>query len=267
MKFVARKVAIVAALVAFTTGVSGYFMAGLQVARYSERHVSAATPAQSSYYEHSSDPSTDTQVPPAPTYLALRSRDLQPNHTWRSQLDSIPPPSAFTETPPPLTRAELVRLLEQRESRRAFNGAPPTVPHPIDQTQSASCLACHGKPTRIGSIDVPQMSHALHSQCIQCHAPGSGPGPALASPPPALAAPVLANSFSGLPAPTGGNRAFVGAPPVMPHTTAMRDDCLSCHGPGGSSIIKTTHPQRQNCLQCHATDATRETLPPLLPPP
>jgi cytochrome c-type protein NapB len=200
-------------------------------------------------------------VPQAPTYTDMANRTRQPNHAWRSELASIPPPPAFTDTTPPPTRAEIVRLLRQREARRAFAGAPPTVPHPIDQHQSASCLACHGKPTRIGEIDVPQMSHAPHSQCIQCHAPASGPGSALRSPPPALATPSLANSFAGLAAASGGTRAYQGAPPVMPHTTAMRESCVSCHGPGGSSIIKTTHPTRQNCLQCHATDATRETLP------
>lgn len=263
MKIDARKLALVAALAAFTTGVSGYFMARLQVARSAEQRLSASTPAQSSYYEQSSPPAEPTSAPLAPVYAALRSRELQPNHTWRSDLTSLPGAPAFTDTTPPLTRDELVRLLEQREGRRAFNGAPPTVPHPIDQTQSASCLACHGKPTRIGMIDVPQMSHALHSQCIQCHAPSSGPGTALASAPPALATPALANSFSGLPAPSGGSRAYPSAPPVMPHTTSMRENCLSCHGPGGSSVIKTTHPQRQNCLQCHATDAARETLPSL----
>jgi cytochrome c-type protein NapB len=110
------------------------------------------------------------------------------------------------------------------------------------------------------------MSHPAYTHCIQCHAPQHGPGPALATPPPSLATPALANVFSGLPAPAGGSRAYSAAPPVMPHTTQMRENCVSCHGPGGSSVIKTTHPQRQNCLQCHATDAARETLPAAMVP-
>jgi cytochrome c-type protein NapB len=164
-----------------------------------------------------------------------------------------------------LNEEAVVALLARRETRRAYNGAPPKVPHPIDQHQSASCLACHGVSTRVGTIDVPQMSHAPYSQCIQCHAPQHGPGPQLAKPPPARATPALANHFVGLSAPVSGTRAYTGAPPTVPHPTHMRQNCVSCHGPGGSSALKTTHPQRQNCFQCHALDAARETLPPASP--
>lgn len=256
----ARKLAFVAAAVAFTMAVSGYFMGLLQTTRsagqWLESRVVADTPPD--------DDATDSasHVPLAPSYDALTERAHLPNHDWRNELAALPPAPVFTDTTHPLSREELVELLARRDTRRAYDGAPPTVPHPIDQHQSASCLACHGQPTRVGAIDVPQMSHALHSQCIQCHAPAHGPGVALATPPPALATPALNNGFSGLPAPSGGTRAHADAPPTMPHSTAMRQNCVTCHGPGGSSAIKTTHPSRQNCLQCHATDAVRETLPP-----
>ena len=254
MKLVARKLAVVAAFAAFTTGVSGYFMARLQVARSAERSVASA---QSSYYEHSPAPAA---APLAPAYAALRSREHQPNHAWRSSLSTLPPAAAFTADTPPLAPDELARLLAVRETRRAYAGAPPTVPHPVDQVRSASCLACHGQPTRIGLRDVPQMSHAPHSQCIQCHAPSGGPGGDT------FLRPVVANSFAGLPPAARGTRAHSKAPPTLPHGTHMRQNCLSCHGPGGSSVIKTPHPQQSSCLQCHATDATRETHPPLHPP-
>lgn len=255
MKSPARKLAVVAALVAFTTGISGYFMARLQVDRSAARRAVAHNIAEET---------SAHAAPLAPRYAELRSRENQPNHAWHSSLATLPPAPAFTADTPPLSREEIAALLAARAGRRAYAGAPPTVPHPIDQSQSASCLACHGTPTRVGTRDVPQMSHPLYTNCIQCHAPQHGPGPALATPPPALATPALANAFAGLPPPAGGTRAYSGAPPVMPHTTAMRQNCVSCHGPGGSSAIKTTHPQRQNCLQCHATDASRETLPPPL---
>ncbi len=256
MKIPMRKLAVVAALIAFTTGVSGYFMGLLQTDRSAAEYRRGPLVAE---------PSTEAilSAPEAPHYADLADRTRQPNHAWHSDLATLPPAPAFNAATPRPTSEEMVALLTRRAARRAYAGAPPTVPHPIDQHKSTSCLACHGLPTRIDRIDVPQMSHPAYTSCIQCHAPSAGPGSALTSPPLAQATPVLANAFNGLPAPAGGTRAFTGAPPTMPHTTAMRQNCVSCHGPGGSSVVKTTHPQRQNCLQCHALDAVRETLPPL----
>ncbi len=260
MSLPARKLAVVAALAAFTTGVSGYFMARLQVERAVAERSTSQLPKLKT--EIPSSPATPSDAPEAPRYDQLASREHQPNHAWRSSLATLPPPPAFTADTPPLSREEIAALLATRTERRAFAGAPPTVPHPIDQMRSASCLACHGTPTRVGARDVPQMSHPPYTNCIQCHAPRHGPGATLAAPPSALATPAVDNAFAGLASPAGGTRAHAGAPPVTPHTTAMRQNCLACHGPGGSAVIKTTHPQRQNCLQCHATDAARETLPP-----
>jgi cytochrome c-type protein NapB len=56
----------------------------------------------------------------------------------------------------------------------------------------------------------------------------------------------------------------------------MRQNCITCHGPGGTSAMRTSHPDRQNCLQCHATNAFADQGPALggtgvalnsLPPP
>ncbi len=253
MKTPAQKLAVIAALFAFTTGVSGYFMGLLQTNRFADkdRHVAPVPEAPAA-----------SSAPEAPRYADLADHTRQANHTWHNAITNLPSAPAFTANTPRLSPEELTTLLARRDSRRAFAGAPPTVPHPIDQHTSAACLACHGQPTRVGRIDVPQISHPACTNCIQCHAPAAGPGPALATPPPAQATPVLANAFAGLPAPVAGTRAYDGAPPIMPHTTAMRQNCITCHSPGGSSLIKTTHPQRQNCLQCHALDAGRETLPP-----
>jgi cytochrome c-type protein NapB len=32
-----------------------------------------------------------------------------------------------------------------RASRRAFNGAPPVIPHAVENTSDAACYACHGQ--------------------------------------------------------------------------------------------------------------------------
>ena len=142
--------------------------------------------------------------------------------------------------------------LSIRASRRAFNGAPPVIPHAVEGTNDAACYACHGEGALVGQRVANRMSHGWLSNCLQCHA----------APPPQPFAELVAspsNSFVGLPTPTSGPRAFPGAPPVIPHSTWMRDQCLSCHGgvvgwPG----LEVTHRWRSNCLQCHGTSAALE---------
>ena len=143
--------------------------------------------------------------------------------------------------------------LNARGRNRAFNGAPPTIPHPIDQRSDRACIACHGAGVKTASLRIPRMSHRFLTNCTQCH---------VESNPRFMTASVFReNSFTGLPAPTAGARAFPGAPPVIPHSTWMRSNCMSCHGPTGLSGIRTTHPWRQNCRQCHAPSAKLNQSP------
>lgn len=143
--------------------------------------------------------------------------------------------------------------LETRASRRAFNGAPPVIPHAIERTNDAACYACHGEGTQIEGRVANRMSHGPLANCLQCHA----------APPPQpfaqLDEVVAENTFVGLAAPRSGERAFDGAPPVIPHSTWMRERCLSCHGGvTGWPGLEVTHRWRTNCIQCHATSATLE---------
>jgi cytochrome c-type protein NapB len=148
----------------------------------------------------------------------------------------------------PLTEKRFA--LAMREKNRAFNGAPPTVPHPIDENSAESCVACHSQGTQTATLRIPKMSHATLSNCTQCHV-----GTASSDMPNAM---VRANHFVGLAAPEAGPRAFGGAPPQIPHSTWMRVDCLSCHGQASYRGLQTTHPWRQNCQQCHAASSTLE---------
>ncbi len=145
-----------------------------------------------------------------------------------------------------------------RDQNRAFNGAPPTVPHPVDQMTTASCMACHGEGVKTKSFRISRMSHQFLANCTQCHVERN----------PDHMEPTVfrENSFVGLPAPEGGPRAFAGAPPMIPHSTWMRVDCMSCHGPTGLYGIRSTHPWRQNCQQCHAPSSELDqTLLPARP--
>ena len=149
-----------------------------------------------------------------------------------------------------ISAEEKLLALQQRARNRAFNGAPPTVPHAIDHQSDTACVACHQQGAVTASLRIPRMSHTFLANCTQCH---------VESDPKHLPAENFReNLFAGLPAPTAGPRAYPGAPPQIPHTTWMRSDCMSCHGYEGRHGIRTTHPWRSNCLQCHTPAATME---------
>lgn len=144
------------------------------------------------------------------------------------------------------------RSLATRSARRAFNGAPPVIPHAVEQTDDAACFACHGQGARVGDRVANRMSHRFLVNCLQCHAePAPKPFDDLETP--------VANTFVGLSTPSSGDRAFPGAPPVIPHSTWMRENCLSCHGGvAGWPGLEVTHRWRTNCVQCHAVSAAFE---------
>ncbi len=136
--------------------------------------------------------------------------------------------------------------LERRAERRAYNGAPPVIPHEVEPVASDACLSCHEESVRLGDATAAGVPHPHLTNCQQCHVAAS----------PLLEPQVLAESrFLGLEAPFEGDRAWTGAPPTIPHATWMRTECLSCHGPTGKVGMRTSHPERVNCLQCHAPSA------------
>lgn len=148
--------------------------------------------------------------------------------------------------PDPAAKAASAKV---RASRRAYNGAPPVIPHQVENTTDAACYACHSAGMQLEGRQASVMSHEFLTNCRQCHAP----------PPPKPfqdAEVSVASDFVGLPAPGAGARAFPGAPPTIPHSRWMRERCNACHGgPHGWSGMETTHPWRTNCTQCHAPSA------------
>lgn len=186
-------------------------------------------------------------VVPAMSYAEVRRRNIGPNRHWRSDLDKLPRPDADVNQEFTPTLAEKLASLEQRSQRRAYNGAPPTIPHSAHQMQSAQCIACHQASVRVGDKTSAALPHPYLTNCQQCHVQSS---------PQDFEPFVLAeNLFEGLPAPQQGARAWPGAPPVIPHATFMRSDCLACHGPTGDPGLRTTHAWRRNCMQCHVPSA------------
>lgn len=138
-----------------------------------------------------------------------------------------------------------------RAARRAYDGAPPRIPH---DAQSADCVTCH---TSTGvAVDglgfAPPSPHELTSglgsisRCRQCHVPIS------------TEEVWVENGFVGRPQSlTHGERLHPFAPPVMPHAAFMRENCLACHsGPAAREAIRTSHPERGACKQCHVERTT-----------
>ena len=205
------------------------------------------------------------KILPAMRYDEIAQAAMGPTHTFQSVAKELPAADydLFAEIEPdPVAKAASSKL---RASRRAFNGAPPIIPHEVLNTSDAACYACHSNGMQMADLRASVMSHQFLDNCTQCHAP----------PPPAPFADVdssVATTFVGLPAPTVGERAFPGAPPTIPHSQWMRQNCNACHaGANGWPGMETTHPWRSNCTQCHAPSAKLDqAIPvdhvPMLPP-
>jgi cytochrome c-type protein NapB len=156
---------------------------------------------------------------------------------------------------PPQTDDERAAALAKRASRRAYDGAPPTIPHRIQQMAPPDCVACHRDGAKVGEKIAPKFSHAFYQSCVQCHVVASDPRPVASTPPPPE------NQFVGLASWGRGTRWGAGAPPMIPHPTRMRSDCTSCHGVFGTVGLRTPHPWRQSCTQCHVANAANDQLP------
>ena len=137
------------------------------------------------------------------------------------------------------TKLEGNRTLAVFHSRRAFSGAPPVIPHAL---LGGSCLGCHkdGGYTPEFKAYTPVTLHPQYTNCQQCHVEQTKSGL------------FVATNFQRVANTEIDNQALPGAPPPIPHTLAMRENCNACHaGPAAVKEIRTPHPERQNCRQCH----------------
>jgi nitrate reductase (cytochrome), electron transfer subunit len=205
----------------------------------------------------------------AVTYAEVPQAMMGPTDNFREAAQLLPvlPTQAINELSTEIKPSEVDKEASsrQRASRRDYNGAPPIIPHSVQSTNDSACYACHSKGMRMAGLKASVMSHQFLANCTQCHAP----------PPPTPFQNIesaVATSFVGSPAPQAGHRAFPGAPPTIPHSQWMRENCLACHGlPNGWAGMESTHPWRTNCTQCHAPSAVLDqAIPvesiPMLPP-
>lgn len=153
--------------------------------------------------------------------------------------------------------AARARSLVARAARRAYDGAPPELPHSEDFGGTLACLDCHESGRVIGNRVARPMSHQPMTNCTQCHVSRRPEALTDLEPP----VPVV-QGFVGLLSPGPGLRMSPGAPPTMPHTSLLRVRCLSCHGENGYEGLRTDHPSRASCTQCHLPMAARDPLAP-----
>lgn len=203
----------------------------------------------------------------APSYAEIDSRVHGANSTWRSEFASLQQdnPQLFDLV---VRTAEMkAAALQDRLRTRAFDGAPPAVPHPVDQRTAESCLVCHGNGMVLAGRIATKMSHVMMSNCTQCHIEQESSVPSSTATTPAVASQgerppwPPGNSFDGVKRAGLGIRLLPGLPPTIPHTLHMREDCSSCHGLIARPGLRTTHPWLQNCRQCHAAPMELESPP------
>lgn len=187
---------------------------------------------------------------PAPGYRDLREVRRGPNaNMYDGAIASLGSALPSSRDPvAPSSPEALQRVLDDRKKLRAYDGAPPMIPHPVAGDATTECLACHGDGAIVEGKIARAMSHARFESCTQCHAQPSG---IRAETPPPLAD----STFQGAPSPAKGQRAWEGAPPTIPHATWMRERCESCHGVAGAHPMRSSHPERASCTQCHAPSA------------
>jgi nitrate reductase (cytochrome), electron transfer subunit len=141
------------------------------------------------------------------------------------------------------------RTLAAYYARRAYPGAPPVIPHRVNDGEAGggkACLACHSDGGWAPPFNAyaPVVPHPELESCRQCHVPETTEGV------------FRATAWSTVTPPRIRGATLPGGPPPIPHELQMRENCLACHaGPAAVAEIRTPHPTLVNCRQCHALSA------------
>jgi len=238
-------------LVVMMASISGYFM-GIRATHTEDDEDDHTQWLDGDHTEQSSD-----GVKEAPAYNDIPTAGWKVNEHWKSSVQALPSFSELRKEEAKLTPKQRKHAVAMRAERRAYDGAPPMIPHAINSHSVKSCVACHGKETNlvIAEKRVPVMSHMSLQNCTQCHAPMDGLRFVKEENKATLAE---LSKFRGEASAGKGSTAYHGAPPTMPHKLSMRQNCMACHDTGRANAIQTSHPERKNCLQCHALDSRND---------
>ncbi|NKB67076.1 MAG: cytochrome C [Candidatus Latescibacteria bacterium] len=171
---------------------------------------------------------------PVPVAAETASQGVFKARPWRGALAADMAPVPGTDG----------RSLDEYYALRAYPGAPPVVPHPVDAeiARTQRCNICHEQGGWVPSLAAytPLTPHPEYGNCLQCHVLAASDDLFVESNWVSIRRPVLHRP------------ALPGNPPPIPHSLQLRDNCLACHaGPAAVEQIRTSHPERVNCLQCH----------------
>lgn len=200
----------------------------------------------------------EKEAEPARAYTELMEHPYEGNPHWRQELERLSEDRPGRMEEVERTPEMFADAIDDRMEHRAYEGAPPTIPHAINERSGSECMACHGEGLRIDGGLAPPMSHEYMTNCTQCHVPEAGSIPAPDADYDELP---LDNAFAGLERWGPAERAHPAAPPTSPHPEHMREDCMSCHGEMARPGLRTTHPWKTQCTQCHAPSATLDQHP------
>ncbi len=137
------------------------------------------------------------------------------------------------------SRAE---LLAARRALRAYDGAPPVIPHGVESLGRTECSNCH-EPGALDNADriAPPRSHPAWGDCRQCHVERK------------TEKVFVENEVSPLWWPVRGARQTSISPPLIPHHIQNRENCAICHiGAQAPAALRAAHGYRPECRQCHA---------------
>ncbi len=125
---------------------------------------------------------------------------------------------------------------------RAYDGAPPVIPHAVGALSRDVCANCHLFGDAVapdGTDTAPRTPHPELENCQQCHVEKVTDDV------------YTKNSFGGHVWETGA-RAHPEAPWLIPHPLTLHENCVGCHfGENVPLAVRTSHPERTNCVQCH----------------
>ncbi len=145
------------------------------------------------------------------------------------------------------------RTLATFYERRAYDGAPPVIPHEVADEASfggKTCLQCHENGGYVPKFKTyaPVTPHPELISCRQCHLPINSKNL------------FKQTMWKTVDHPKINRSAMAGSPPQIPHGLQMRENCLACHGgPASVKELRTPHPDRANCRQCHGVVETEQT--------
>ena len=133
------------------------------------------------------------------------------------------------------------QLLAERAVGRAYDGAPPVIPHQVVALGRTNCNGCHTPGASSNSARIaPPRSHTDWGQCRQCHVEQL------------VSETFVASHLEPLRNEPEGSQQTAIAPPMIPHSTQGREQCAICHmGEQAPAALRAPHEMRPNCQQCH----------------